>query len=234
MTQFNGSVSSFLSLGGADGPSIRSVVFMQGCPIRCIYCHNPETWEFKENNINSDDLVAKILRYKPYYAQNGGVTLSGGEPLCQPKFIYDLFTKLKKHDIHTCIDTSAQVNLIDIVDVLKITDLVLCDIKFLSDVEYKKYTNGDFNKVSDFLDLCLELNIPIWIRHVIIPNITDNNEYILKLKSFCLKYTNIEKIELLPYKNICQSKYDNLGIEFKMKHLSSISNETLKNLQNLL
>lgn len=234
MTEFNGSVNSCQSLGSVDGPGIRFVVFTQGCPIRCMYCHNPETWDFLDNNTNTDELVAKILRFKSYFKDTGGVTISGGEPLCQPDFLLDLLKKLKDNGIHTCIDTSAQASLTPMTEILSLTDLVLLDIKFLSSEEYKKYVKGSFDMVLNFLELTKSLNIPLWIRHVLVPNITDNEEYVLRLQDFCSNYPNIKKIELLPFKNICKTKYENLGIEFQMDGVMPVAKELSNELKSLI
>ncbi|MFI3228285.1 MAG: pyruvate formate-lyase-activating protein [Clostridia bacterium] len=231
MTEF--SLNSFLSLGGSDGPGIRSVIFLQGCPLRCDYCHNPETWDFKEADSDVTSLAKKVVRYKPYYKNGGGVTVSGGEPLCQQAPLIELFKQLKEQDIHTCIDTSAGVPIDE--KLLEYTDLILCDIKFLSNEEYEKHTGlAIFENVVKLLELTKKHATPIWIRHVLYPNLTDNEEYVLKIKDFCKDYPNIERIELLPFKNICQTKYDDLGLNFKMAETPLISSEKLKNLRDLL
>lgn len=234
MTNNKLKVNSFLSMGGSDGPGVRTVVFLQGCPLRCDYCHNPETWDFsKEDGEEISSLVKKIVRYKPYYKDNGGVTISGGEPLCQQKSLINLLKSLKENSIHTCIDTSAGVEIDE--ELIVYTDLILCDIKFLSGDEYLKHTGLDiFENVIKLLEVTKKHNIPIWIRHVLYPNITDNEKYILRLKVFCKNYPNIERIELLPFKNICQTKYDNLNLDFKMKDTPLTPFEKVELLKNLV
>ncbi len=219
-------------MGGVDGPGVRSVIFTQGCPIRCSYCHNPETWQFKENNTSVDELVKKLNRYKPYYGSDGGVTLSGGEPLCQQEFATQLFKECKENGINTCLDTSAQASINS--DILSYTDLVLCDIKFLSEQEYQNHTGGSFNKVIAFLDLCREKSVPVWIRHVVVPQITDSEEYILALKALCKSYSNIEDVKLLTYRNLCISKYEELGIPYKMADVKPLSEARMTELRKLI
>lgn len=233
MTNNKFSLNSFLSLGGSDGPGVRSVIFLQGCPLRCDYCHNPETLEFKSPDTDIASLVDKVTRFKSYYKDGGGVTVSGGEPLCQQDTLIEFFKLLKANDIHTCIDTSAGVKIKQ--DLLEYTDLILCDIKFLSNEEYKLYTSSTvFDNVLDLLEITKQNDTKLWIRHVLYPDVTDNEEYVLRIKELCSDYPNIERIELLPFKNICQSKYDNLGIPFKMADVKLISNEKLKQLRALV
>lgn len=232
MAVCKGSISSFLSLGGTDGPGIRSVVFMQGCPIRCSYCHNPETWEFKEADTELSALVNKIERFMPYYKSGGGVTVSGGEPLCQQEFVTALFEILKEKGIHSCLDTSAQVPVED--SLLNCTDLVLCDVKFLSEEEYHLHTKGSFQKVLDFLEKCQKKSVPVWIRHVLVPDVTDNEDYVKSLALFCKNYSVIERIDLLPFKNLCQSKYDELGLPFPMEKAEPVSSQRAKDLEKYL
>lgn len=214
-------VNSFLSLGACDGPSVRSVIFLQGCPLRCDYCHNPETWEFYNDSSSIsqlediDNLVNKILSYKSFYKNGGGVTVSGGEPLCQQENVKILFQKLKAHNIHTCLDTSGAVE-VDL-KLLEVTDLIICDLKFLTGHEYEKYTGKNImNSLRFLLNLSNKLNIPVWIRHVIYPNVTDTIGYKEKIKEFCSLYSNVEKVEFLPLKKICAYKYKEMGLKFKL------------------
>lgn len=212
-------VSSFLSMGACDGPSLRSVIFLFGCPLRCDYCHNPETWhtekpEFQEETI--ENLVKKVLRYKPYYTNNGGVTVSGGEPLLQQDNIIPLFQGLHAEGVHCCIDSSAGVKIKS--ELLDLCDLLLVDIKFLSGQEYLQYTGLDiWDNLLYLLDQCKATKTPIWIRHVLYPEVTDSEDYVQRLLDFCKNYDNIQRIDLLPFKNICTSKYETLNLPFKMK-----------------
>ncbi len=210
-------VSSYLSLGACDGPSLRTVLFLYGCPLRCQYCHNPETWtgeEYQEQSVG--DLLQKIKRNKPYFKDGGGVTVSGGEPLLQQQNIIPLFRGLQEEGIHCCIDTSACVEIHE--ELLALTDLFLVDIKFLSGEEYQKYTGLDiFSSLLQLLERTQQAQKPIWIRHVLYPEVTDKEEYVERLLDFTKRYDNIQRVDLLPFKNICSSKYENLALEFPMK-----------------
>lgn len=227
------SLNSFLSMGCSDGPGIRSVIFLQGCHLRCIYCHNPETWQLKDNNTCINDLIQKIRKFKPYYKNNGGVTVSGGEPLLQSAFVSTLFAKLKQENINTCLDTSGHGDLELVHKVLENTDLVLCDLKFANNDDYKKYALGSLTQVLNFLYICDKLNKKVIIRHLLVPNITDNKEYILKLKNIISKYNCISNFELLPFKNICQSKYDNLKIKFPLSDVLPTEKKLLEDLKKI-
>lgn len=229
-----GRINSFQSLGTVDGPGVRYVVFMQGCHLRCIYCHNPETWNVGgADEYESDEVVEKILKYKSYI-KNGGVTVTGGEPLLQIDFVTELFRKLKEQNIHTAIDTSGFSNLEKCKDLFQYTDLVICDVKFTSDEEYRKYTGRGIDEVLNFLDIANEMNIPVHVREVIVPNINDTEENIYKLKDLLSKYDNIEKIDLLPFRKLCLEKYEEMNLEFKLKDTDEMSHEKIKELQKIL
>ncbi len=229
-----GRINSFQSLGTVDGPGVRYVVFMQGCHLRCIYCHNPETWNIGgADEYDSEEVVEKILKYKAYI-KNGGVTVTGGEPLLQVDFVTDLFKKLKAENIHTAIDTSGFSNLEKCKELFRYTDLVICDVKFTSDEEYRKYTGRGIDEVLAFLDLTKEMNIPVHTRQVIVPNINDTEENILKLKQLLSKYDNIEKKELLPFRKLCLEKYEDMNIEFKLKDTEEMNINKILDLQKIL
>lgn len=227
-------VSSFQSLGACDGPSLRSVIFLYGCPLRCDYCHNPETWtgnEFCEETI--EYWANKIKRNKPYYKDGGGVTVSGGDPLLQQKQLVPFFKLLKEADIHTCLDTSACVPISD--ELLEVTDLLLVDIKFLTGEEYVTYTGIDvFDNVVHLLEKTKEKNVPIWIRHVLYPQVTDNEDYVARLIEFMKPYDNIQRVDLLPFKNICTSKYETMNLEFKMKDTELTDKDMVKKLKAMV
>lgn len=229
-----GRISSFLSMGTADGPGIRCVVFLQGCPLRCFYCHNPETWNPESGyEISADALIEKIDRFKSYI-KDGGVTVSGGEALLQWQFTAELFSKLKEKGYHTALDTSGAGNIYGAEQVLKFTDLVICDIKFDNDNDYKKYCGGDIKQVYNFLNLTREMNVPLWIRRVIIPGINDTPDNIIKLKETVSLYPNLEKVELLPFRKLCIAKYEELGIDFKPVNIPECGDDIITELQKLL
>lgn len=212
-----GRVHSVQSLGAVDGPGMRSVVFLQGCPLRCAYCHNPDTWEFSEGTrTEAGEVFSRLLRFAPYWKRGGGVTVSGGEPLSQPEFVKALFSMLHERGIHTALDTSGAGDLLAVREVLKETDLVLADVKFLSEREYKSFCHGSFEKTKAFLSLTAELGIPLWIRHVAVPGLTANEAYLRAVKEFAGSLPNLERLEFLPFHNMCVEKYEHLGIPFPL------------------
>ncbi len=225
-----GTINSFQSLGAVDGPGIRVTVFMQGCHLRCAYCHNPDTWDLDGSKVSVIDLFNKIMRYKPYFFEHGGVTVSGGEPLLQPEFIEELFKLLKAENVHTAIDTSGICDLEKAERVLKYCDLVMCDIKFITEDDYKTYARGSLKRVEEFLKLSEKLEVPLWVRHVVVPNLTDSEKSVKRVVEIAKRYKNLQKIELLPFRNICKSKYDNLGIDFPLKNTKECDNETIESL----
>lgn len=229
-----GYINSIETMGLVDGPGIRVVVFLQGCRLRCIYCHNPETWAFeKGKEITPEELVSKIYNYKPYFASGGGVTFSGGEPLLQPDFLIATLKLCKKLGIHTCLDTSG-IGTDKNREVLEYIDLVILDIKASKQDEYKKITSGDFAELEKFVDLCNEMNKKMWVRQVIVPGINDTEENILHLKEYIKKINNLEKIELLPYHTYGIEKYNELGIPYKLKGVFDMKQEKLLELYDLL
>ncbi len=230
-----GLINSFQSMGAVDGPGLRSIVFMQGCPLRCAYCHNPETWDMQSGQkMTTDELVSKIEQYRPYIIETGGVTVSGGEPLLQAPFVTELFHKLKEKGYHTTLDTSGIGNLTEAQELLETTDLVLCDVKFTDSKLFTDYCKGNLQKVYHFLSLTASNNVPVWIRQVIVPTINDTKEDVLALKKFASNYSNVVKIELLPFRNICESKYDNMGIYFSLQHIPPCPKETIESLSKYL
>ena len=229
-------VHSIETFGAVDGPGIRFVLFLQGCHLQCKYCHNRDTWDMKEGKYQSvDDIYKMILKYKNYITPNGGVTVSGGEPLLQVKFLIELFTKLKKKKIHTCIDTSGMVALTDdIKQLLTLTDLVLLDVKHIDSEKCKDLVGFDNKLELAFAKYLSENNIPIWIRQVIVPGINDTKENILDLKKYLKKINNIKLVELLPYHTYGKEKYKKLGISYRLKNIEDMNVEKIKELNKLL
>lgn len=212
-------VHSIESFGTVDGPGIRFVLFLQGCHLQCKYCHNRDTWDVNGGKFKSlDDIFDKIMRYKNYIYPNGGVTMTGGEPLLQSKFIFELFKKLKKEGIHTCIDTSGSLPLTDdIKNVLSVTNLVLLDIKHIDDAKCKELV-GVSNKLElNFARYLSDNNIPIWIRQVLVPGYTDDENDLLKLKDFLNTLKTVEKVEILPYHNMGEFKWKKLGFSYPLE-----------------
>lgn len=227
-----GSIDSIETLGLVDGPGIRTVVFLNGCKLRCLYCHNPEMWKIKDYNMTVDELVNKILRYKPYYKDNGGVTFSGGEPLLQSDYLLEVCKRLKKEKINIALDTAGVGNYNE--KLLDYIDLIIFDIKAVKSDDYNYITGYKIDESLKFLNKCQEKNIKMWIRQVIVPKINDNEKNILELKKFISKLKNVEKVELLPYHTMAIDKYKKLDIEYKLTGLEAMNKEKCKKLEKLL
>lgn len=228
-----GYINKIETMGLVDGPGIRTVIFMQGCPLRCLFCHNPETWKLNQGNKYTPlELVNKIKRYKPYYGKTGGVTFSGGEPLIQSKFLIEVCKLLKEENINICLDTSGVGTNIN--EVLDLVDLVIFDIKAIDDDNYKKMTGLNIDRSLEFLKLCQKKNKKIWIRQVIVPGINDSEEYILKLAKFINNIKNVEKIELLPYHTMGVSKYKDLNIDYPLDNIEPMDRVRCSELEKLL
>lgn len=223
-----GNVSSVESFGLVDGPGIRAVVFLNGCRLRCKYCHNPEGWTKKEDNIDSDLLLRKLLRFKPYFRRGkGGVTFSGGEPLLQADFLIEMCRLLKKERIHVALDT-AGIGVGKYEEILKNVDLIIFDVKHVDSEGYKDLTGGDIEEVFKFLEVANRMNKKFWVRQVIVPGIMDNDEYMERLKVFIktnIIASNIEKIEFLPYHTLAKSKYKELNIDYPLGDLEPMDKE---------
>lgn len=230
-----GRIHSFQSLGTLDGPGIRFVVFLQGCHLRCGCCHNPDTWDTAQGTeYAATDLVHKALRFREYFGKDGGVTVSGGEPLLQPNFVREFFNLCRQEGLHTCLDTSGSILTEEIRQVLDVTDHVLLDIKYTTDEAYRKNVGCSMETPIAFLKLLDEKNIPTTIRQVIIPTKNDTEENILALKDIGNSYPCVEKVELLPFRKICQTKYDAMGIQFPFAHLPNPTRETMQKLEAIL
>ena len=232
----SGYINSIETMGLVDGPNIRIVIFMQGCPLRCSFCHNPDTWESTSNlKMDANEVVNEIRKYRPYIEMGGGVTFSGGEPLLQSEFLLDMLKLCKKAGIHTCIDTSGtgySKKYLD--DILKYTDLVILDIKSIKENKYKKITKRNMNMFNYFIERLKKSANKLWIRQVIIPGINDTEEYILQLKEYIKQFQNIEKVELLPYHTMGIEKYKKLNIKYELSSVEAMDRERCKQLEELL
>lgn len=208
-----GSIASIETFGLVDGPGIRTVIFLNGCNLRCKFCHNPEMWKMGEENYTSEEIVKKVLRNKPYFKNNGGVTFSGGEPLLQDEFLLETCKELKKEGIHIALDT-AGIGLGNYEELFKYIDLVLLDIKHINKEGYLDITRRDyFAKYMEFLDDLNKSNVEVWIRQVLVPGIHDNKDYLNSLKSFIKNnIKNVTRIDFLPYHKLGSEKYEKLGI----------------------
>ena len=227
----HGSVDSIESLGLYDGPGIRVVVFMNGCMLRCKYCHNPEMWIKGKENISSDELVNKVKRFKNYVKDNGGVTFSGGEPLLQPDFLIECCKKLKEEGFHIALDT-AGVGVGRYEEILKYIDLVIFDVKHANSNEYLELTGKTIDESEEFLKIANKMNKKFWIRQVIIPEVNDNLDYLIILKEYIKKINNIEHIEFLPYHKLGSEKYESLKIPYLYKEKCEMDKEKCNELYN--
>ena len=226
-----GWVHSLQSLGTVDGPGLRYVVFLQGCPLRCVYCHNPDTWDPAGGAVmDTEELVEKILRCRPYFGAEGGVTVSGGEPLLQAEFVTQLFARLKREGVHTALDTSGAGDLGKAPALLEVTDLVLLDLKFPTEEGYRQYCRGSLGQTEAFAALVAEKQVPLWVRHVVAPGLNDTLEDMAAVKSWAQRQPTLEKIEWLPFHNLCLEKYQQLGIPFPLANTPPMDREKLDRL----
>ncbi len=230
-----GKIHSIQSLGTVDGPGVRFVAFLQGCPLRCKCCHNPDTWAFDGGTeYTAQELVNKALRYREYFGEKGGITLSGGEPLMQSEFAKEVFTLCKQNGVNTCLDTSGCVLDEQVKELLRVTDRVLLDFKYTNDDDYRENTGCDMARAEEFLAYLNGQKIPTTLRQVIIPTVNDTDENVQKLKAVAKKHPCVDKIELLPFRKICQTKYDNMKLEFPFGNLPEPTPDTMERLNNLI
>ena len=229
-------VHSIESFGTVDGPGIRFVLFLQGCHLQCKYCHNRDTWNMNGGEYKSlDDIFEKIMKYKNYIYPNGGVTVTGGEPLLQVNFLIELFKKLKKENIHTCVDTSGMVALTDdIKKLLSLTDLVLLDIKHINSEKCKNLVGFNNEKELAFARYLSDNNIHMWIRQVLVPGYTDDEQDLLQLKDFISSLSTVDKVEILPYHDIGRYKWENLGFKYELDGVRIANDDDVNRAKNLL
>lgn len=233
-----GKIHSFESFGTVDGPGIRFVVFLQGCPMRCRYCHNPDTWDAGGGQAYTAEEVAReALKYKSYFADNGGVTVSGGEPLLQLDFLIELFTLLKRKNIRTCVDTSGAC--FDEDDpryekLLAVTDLFLLDIKHIDDDAHRALTGRSNVKPLAFAKYLSGHGKPMWIRHVLVPGVTDDDGALRRLRGFLDTLQTVERVEVLPYHTMGVQKYRALGLEYSLDGTEPPAKERVENAKRIL
>lgn len=220
-----GYVHSTESFGTVDGPGVRFVVFVQGCPMRCLYCHNPDTWEMNTGNqMDTDEIIAAYKRNEMFYANGGGLTVTGGEPLMQIDFVTELFQKAKEKNIHTCLDTSGiayNENNNDFITkldkLMEVTDLIMLDIKHINPEQHKILASQPNDKILKFAEYTATKNVPLWIRHVVVPNLTDNEDDLFQLGYFIGGLSNLKALDVLPYHTMGKPKYEKLGKEYPLK-----------------
>ena len=231
----SGRVHSIQSMGALDGPGIRFVVFAQGCPLRCGCCHNPDTWEMDDGKVQTaDELVKKAVRYREYFGDKGGVTVSGGEPLMQPEFVGEFFRLCHEQGMNTCLDTSGCVLNDAVKAALEHTDRVLLDIKYVTDELYRAHVGCGMKSVMDFLDYLDEMHIPTTIRQVTIPTLNADEESVRRLKEIADAHSCVAEIELKKKKKMCSMKYDNLGIEFPFAGIPQPDREIMERLNAII
>ncbi len=231
----SGYIHSIETFGTVDGPGVRFVVFFQGCPMRCLYCHNPDTWHMEDGTeMSADEILDKFERNRAFYS-TGGITATGGEPLLQIDFLLELFQKAKEKGIHTCLDTSGILfdkenaeKMQKFRKLVRVTDLVMLDMKHMDEAEHQKLTGHSNRKVFAFADFLKEHRVPVWIRHVAVPGITDSREELEALGHYLKTLPNAEKLELLPYHALAVPKYENLGIAYPLKDTPQMSKQEAK------
>lgn len=237
-----GRIHSIETYGTVDGPGIRYILFMQGCLLRCQFCHNPDTWKMSDGKeMTVEEIVTDISDYLPFFqSSKGGVTVSGGEPLIQTKFLVDLFKELKQLNVHTAVDTSgacftrSSSFLASLDELLSYTDLILLDLKQIHSDKHKKLTGKPNDHILDFAKYLAKKNIPVWIRHVLIPGITDLDDDLKKLAKFIHTLPNVEKIEVLPYHKLGVYKWKELGLEYPLEGIEPPTDERIKNAEKIL
>lgn len=236
-----GKIHSTESFGSVDGPGVRFVIFMHGCAMRCKYCHNPDTWHSKSYaELTVDELLNKALRYKSYWGKNGGITVSGGEPLLQIDFVTELFKKAKEQNIHTAIDTAGQPFdfsepfFSKFTELLKYTDLFLLDIKHIDEKEHIELTGKTNSNILDLAMYLSEIGKPVWLRYVLVPTINDSEEYLSSLSSFVKRLNNVKRFEVLPYHTLGVYKWEQAGLDYQLKNVNPPTQQELERANKIL
>ena len=230
-----GRINSIQTLGTVDGPGVRFVLFMQGCPLRCAYCHNPDTWDFSGGNeVSAEEIFEKVKRYREYFGADGGITVSGGEPTIQADFVFELFSLCREAGIHTALDTSGCVWNERVERLLSVTDLCLLDYKMTNDEDYLRYTKCEKVAVDKFLSELQKRNIDTWLRQVIVRGINDTVDSVKRLYAVADSHSCVKKVELLKFRKLCAPKYENLGIEFPFGNIDETSEGDIRKLRFMI
>ena len=236
-----GRVHSVETFGSVDGPGIRFLIFLKGCSMRCRYCHNPDTWDPETDDLRTaDELLTQAMRYRSYWGREGGITVSGGEALLQIDFLTELFRKAKAKGIHTCLDTSGQPFtrrepfFSKFAELMKYTDLLLFDLKQIDDAKHRELTGRTNRNILDCARYLSDIGKPIWVRHVLVPGITDNDDDLHALRAFIDSLQNVKRVEVLPYHAMGTYKWEQLGIPYTLKDVSAPSEERVRNAEHIL
>lgn len=231
-----GRVHSFETFGTVDGPGIRFIVFLKGCPLRCKYCHNRDAWSMDGAKLyTAEEIMTEVKKYRNFIdSSNGGITVSGGEPLIQPEFVKQLFAKCKEAGIHTAVDTSGYVNVEDVKDVLEYTDLVLLDFKQANAEKHKALTGVENDRIKLFTQYLSDINKPVWIRYVLVPGYTDDEADLKSAYEYLKKFKNIERIEVLPYHSMGKMKWDKLNVEYPLEGVTSPTAQDVERAKKIL
>lgn len=232
-------IHSVETFGTVDGPGVRYIIFLEGCPLRCAYCHNPDTWAISgHQTLTIEEVYSDIKKYYPFISKRGGVTISGGEPLLQMDFIIKLFKILKKDGIHTAVDTSGYLynkdNTKKLVELLEYTDLFLLDIKHINDEKHKWLTGVSNKNILQFAEYLSENNKPMWIRHVLVPTINDDDLSLTALSDFIQQLKTVEKVEILPYHKLGIHKWENLNIKYRLEGINEPTKEQVEKAKRIL
>ena len=234
-------IHSVESFGSVDGPGIRFVIFLKGCAMRCQYCHNPDTWDRAGGNLRSvDEVLAQALRYRSYWGEKGGITVSGGEALLQIRSLTELFRKAKALGISTCLDTSAQpfsretTNISAFEELMNYTDLILLDIKHIDNNAHKQLTGWKNENILDCARYLSDIKKPVWIRHVLVPGINDDDDSLHKLRKFLDSLGNIERVEVLPYHDLGVYKWEQLGLPYTLSEVKPPTEENILHARKIL
>lgn len=236
-----GYIHQLESFGSVDGPGVRFIIFFAGCPLRCKYCHNPDTWNMmKGKQYTADELLDEAITCREYWGTKGGITVSGGEPLAQIDFLLELFTNAKERGINTCIDTAGGPFTREgewfekFKRLMNVTDVLLMDIKHINEEEHIKLTGHTGKNIIEMFRYLDEINKPVWIRHVLVPGITDNDEYLIQTRDFIRTLGNVQRVEVLPYHGLGAMKYKDLGIDYVLKDTNSPTAERVQNARKIL
>ena len=236
-----GYVHSLESFGSADGPGVRYIIFLSGCNMRCQFCHNPDTWDIKAGKeYTASQLLKTAIRYRPYWGSEGGITVSGGEPLLQIDFLLELFEKAKEMGIHTTLDTSGnpftteEPFYLKWKELMKVTDLVMLDIKHIDEEQHKILTGKTGKNILEMARQMSEMGQPMWIRHVLVPERNDTDEYLHRLADFIKTLKTVERVEVLPYHTLGVFKWENLGIPYKLEGIDPPTAERVENAKRIL